>query len=105
MSTASDPNRTTPDHAPLPWHVGPHYHTDIYSRNGFVAECRPMNAPQPLANAEFIVRACNTHDDLVGALKFVLAFYEPDAGEYLDTEAWKRAHAQAKAAIAKAEGR
>ena len=41
--------------------------------------------------------------DLLADLKFVLAFYEPAANRYLDTEAWKVAHAQALAAVAKAE--
>ena len=49
-----------------------------------------------------IVRAVNAHDDLVGALRFILAFYEPGQ-RTLDTEAWKRAEAAGRAALAKAE--
>lgn len=42
--------------------------------------------------------------DLLGALRFILAFYEPGQ-RYLDTEAWKQAEASGRAAVAKAEGR
>lgn len=38
-----------------------------------------------------------------GALRFILAFYEPGQ-RYLDTEAWKRAEASGRAALAKAGG-
>ncbi len=40
-------------------------------------------------------------EELTGAMRFVLAFYEPQ--NYLDTEAWKRAEAGARRAFAKAE--
>jgi len=41
-------------------------------------------------------------DDLVGALRFILAFYEPGQ-RYLDTEAWKRAEAGGRRALARGE--
>ena len=40
--------------------------------------------------------------DLLGALRFILAFYEPGQ-KHLDTEAWKVAEASARRAVAKAE--
>ena len=40
--------------------------------------------------------------DLTGAMRFVLAFYEPGQ-RYLDTNAWKQAEASARRAFAKAE--
>ena len=50
-------------------------------------------------------------EELTGALRFILAFYDPGQ-RHLDTEAWKaaeaggrRALARGEAAIAKAEGR
>jgi hypothetical protein len=49
------------------------------------------------ANASLIAAA----PDLLGALRFVLAFYEPGQ-THLDTEAWKCAEASARAAVAKA---
>ena len=42
--------------------------------------------------------------DLLEALRFIMAFYEPGAESYLDTNAWKQAEASARAAIAKATG-
>lgn len=52
--------------------------------------------------ANAIVHAVNCHDELTGALRFILAFYEPGQ-TYLDTDAWKVAEAGARAAMAKAE--
>ena len=54
-------------------------------------------------DAELIVRCVNAHDEMVAALKFILAFYEPGQ-THLDTEAWKRAEASGRAALAKARG-
>jgi hypothetical protein len=51
------------------------------------------------ANAHLIATA----PELLGALKFLLAFYEPGQ-THLDTEAWKVAEARARYAVAKAEG-
>jgi hypothetical protein len=42
--------------------------------------------------------------ELTGALRFILAFYEPGQ-TYLDTEAWKVAEAGARRVVAKAESR
>lgn len=52
------------------------------------------------ANASLIAAA----PELLAALRFILAFYEPGQ-RHLDTEAWKVAEASAHAAVAKAEGR
>jgi hypothetical protein len=41
--------------------------------------------------------------DLVAALQFILAFYDPGQ-RYLDTDAWKLAEASGRAALAKAFG-
>ena len=41
--------------------------------------------------------------ELLGALRFILAFYVPGQ-TYLDTNAWKVAEASARRAVAKAEG-
>ena len=41
-------------------------------------------------------------EQLTGALRFILAFYEPGQ-RYLDTEAWKCAEAGGRAALAKGE--
>lgn len=49
-------------------------------------------------------RACDFEDalrSLAGAMRYVLAFYEPGQ-TYLDTNAWKLAEAEARAAYADA---
>jgi hypothetical protein len=51
-------------------------------------------------NARLIAAA----PDLLGALRFLLAFYDPGQ-THLDTNAWKAAETSARAAVAKAEGR
>lgn len=65
-------------HTPTPWYCDNAAGTTIWNAagHGLVAEC-----PEPAewlgakkldraANAAFIVRACNAHDELVAALKF-----------------------------------
>lgn len=53
------------------------------------------------ANAAFIVRACNAHGELVKALKMILKTHDPIETD----EIMEDAREQARAAIAKAEGR
>lgn len=48
-----------------------------------------------------IARLESINARLVGALRFILAFYEPGQ-TYLDTNAWKQAEAGARAALAAA---
>jgi len=90
-----------PMYSVLPWHLGPHYRTDIMNRNGFVAECRPMMTPLAEANAEFIVRACNSHEELLAALKRLAARAEREMVDPIDVDEIQ----SAKAAIKKAEAR
>lgn len=102
-------------HTPVPWHVGPHYKYDIESREGRICECNGMGSSRAVANAAFIVRACNSHDDLLKACVDVLAQFA--AGYFVrntDSDGcsdWAikameppRALAAMKAAVAKAEG-
>lgn len=64
----------TTKHAPLPWTV---YRCDYCEPetacglNGTPFDCAndECHHPLDLADAEFIVRACNSHDDLLAALK------------------------------------
>jgi hypothetical protein len=49
--------------------------------------------------AEELARVKGERDKLAGAMRFILAFYEPGQ-TYLDTEAWKVAEAGARAALA-----
>lgn len=59
-----------------------------------------VSIEERIANGKLIAAA----PDLLGALRFILAFYEPGQ-TYLDTNAWKQAEANARYAMAKAEGR
>lgn len=80
---------------PGPWHVGPHYKSDVESGEGRICECTPMASVRAEVNARFISAA----PDLYEALKALLAWstQEYDSNPVID--------AQAHAAIAKAEGR
>jgi hypothetical protein len=55
--------------SPLPWHVGPHYKTDIESSQGRVAEIGFINSPHGICDAAYIVHACNLYPELLAALK------------------------------------
>jgi hypothetical protein len=60
-------------HTPGPWHIGVREAEKvIYDAHGWaVANCtmyQGQDSPEPKANADFIVRACNAHDDLLAAL-------------------------------------
>jgi hypothetical protein len=60
------------------------------------------------ANAAFIVRACNSHDDLLAACRLVKAFMDleiADGDDGLWTDSYRELHESCCAAIAKAEGR
>jgi len=68
-----------------------------------VAVCRGWDTrweKEQKANAEFIVRACNAHDDLLAALEGFLAAREKVDPEHLFDDA---EIIQARAAIAKAK--
>lgn len=57
-------------HTELPWRTLP---TNQFIFSGVKAvvdtDCREIGIAERLANAEFIVKACNSHDALVEALK------------------------------------
>lgn len=75
-------------------------HKDSGTRVCFMATAGSHGDPARIeADAHLIAAA----PDLLGALRFVLAFYEPGQ-RYLDTNAWKLAEAEARAAVAKATG-
>lgn len=104
---------TQPKHTPLPWHQSHRqidsggYSTQIYTEdgetiatmhwypkdmgNGVTATCRADNA-------EFIVRACNAHYELLEALKLAHAAL---SGSNMNMNVVEK---KVKSAIAKAEG-
>ena len=65
-------------------------------------EERPLYAA--LATVQPVVKPHDRDlvDELTGALRFILAFYEPGQ-TYLDTNAWKQAEAGGRRALARGE--
>lgn len=58
---------------PTPWRVGPYYKSDVLNQEGgTICTCRPMGSPAAEANADFIVRAVNSHDAMREALENLL---------------------------------
>ena len=90
-------------HTPGPWHVeGQYVFSPPVASNPICATGRHLG--QAIEEVEANARLIAAAPDLLGALRFILAFYEPGQ-RHLDTEAWKQAEGGARAAVAKAEGR
>jgi hypothetical protein len=96
------------EHSPLPWRV---VNVAVGQWSVFCADENPwsravvnLHSGRPVqereANAEFIARACNSHDELTAALSAVLAAYEHRVGDGLTPLILN-----ARAALARAEGR
>lgn len=101
-------------HTPTPWFAsedgdGENYgaSTLVDARNGYIAS---VGAPfaevaeENLANAAFIVRAVNAHDDLVAALHEYMSQFGQALEAYgiAFTDSQKIADAKARAALARA---
>ena len=103
-------------HTPTPWSIGHSMERNyIYGggshlacigsrENGFfIHDDGSLNESE--ANAAFIVRAVNSHDDLLEALETLLALdTDGEAGCRIDPIEYGRALAMARAAVAKARG-
>lgn len=92
-------------HSPTPWSVRPAHDGSFVIATGREAEGgvvarRNSGSGTSLADAAFIVRAANSHDELVAALSALLAAYEYRVGDGLTPLI-----TNARAALAKAEGR
>lgn len=61
---------------PGPWHVGPHYKTDVESRFGRIAQVGQLNAPEAIANARLIAAAPELYD----ALCEIASYCPPENG-------------------------
>ncbi|HJS81330.1 MAG TPA: hypothetical protein VJ742_00680 [Nitrososphaera sp.] len=98
-------------HTPLPWKSYPTFHGgDGETVTGFwissdsltVGQVDPAAAMKPdeiLANAAYIVQACNAFHDLVEALKAAIEFHhEPGHGNWLLPEHWEAMRAALKKA-------
>lgn len=130
MSTTPKIHRTT--HTPTPWQVEPHSDTDEIvnvvseyevqpdgiKRANWIAELDAQidfdsDVDEQLAvvnaNAAFIVRACNAHDDLVDALKEALRYLDDGDPETEFVKSFETGRSvsitRLRAAIAKAEGK
>mgnify|MGYP001415310113 CR=1 FL=1 len=76
-------------HTALPWTLGKGIKTireaKVSGWQGFVATVRSTHGKRPeaeeIANAEFVVRACNAHEDLLEIVKILKEYV--DAGEPL----------------------
>jgi hypothetical protein len=68
-------------HTPTPWQIGEytpytveHGRRSICSTGGYSSNVNPERvSAENIANAEFIVRACNSHERVVAALKAIIA--------------------------------
>ncbi len=105
MEPAADEKSTGAAHTSLPWRVDPAHMADIIGGDGRdVAETtlsvgyrRPP--AEQLANAAFIVTACNSHHDLLEALKDLVANFDAGPGSFVFDKNWA---SQCSAAIARA---
>ena len=70
-------------HTPTPWKYEKYGNdTDVNNTHEIFTDCETEyyianvnRETNPVGNAEFIVRACNAHDDLVSALENLLSQY------------------------------
>jgi len=101
-------------HTPTPWRIDHRAKTAVVgSRNYVVAACggyanntrdQTELSEELEANAEFIVLACNVHDELVAALKALHACHRAFSNSENWTALDDEARAAAERAIAKARG-
>jgi hypothetical protein len=56
------------EYSPIPWRIGPINYADVYDADGEIVALCPKGYETTATNAEFIVRACNSHDELLAAL-------------------------------------
>lgn len=87
-------------HTPLPWVC----QGNIVTKDGNTIARTPAYRPadEETANAAFIVRACNAHDDLVAVVEKLTRLFAPrtEMSLHLKIEVWN----EAIAALAKAKG-
>lgn len=114
MGTPAEQNKAPPQHTPLPWNAATGISSvvglPIVSQKGQPV-CSVLTVPPgfpnekvhnaiALANAAFIERACNNHDELLTCLKFMVETYSAN-NPMADGEISRRS----RAAIAAAEAR
>jgi hypothetical protein len=91
---------SAPEHTTLPWRADEHpYRFAILDADGGLVAERIITCKSDILNARLIIRAVNSHADLLEALKAMFDRWEPDCiGN--DRIMWENA----RRAIAKAEG-
>ena len=96
-------------HTPVPWSIGKRRW--ITSGDVDIARIHSVSKigeGEAVANAEFIVRACNSHDALLEVLETLMALEGGEPGSYDDPDTQERADEiwkYARNAIAKAKER
>ena len=78
------------NHTPTPWGTKSRSGWDtgnaaVWSGPTLVAQCGRQGTPEQLANAAFIVRACNAHEALVEALERLMRYESEDRPELWDS--------------------
>lgn len=103
-------------HTPGPWKLAPMAHGhSVHIEGGkdteTIASAWATKNEQAIANAEFIVRACNAHDDMLAALIALTSNPRPSTLSRADDDEWAERYKRyedafnaARAAIAKAKG-
>jgi hypothetical protein len=99
------PCTTSNKHTPLPWrfgdNVGKRPTWEYVEGQDGQAICLIGQTSDGEANAAFIVRACNAHEDLVAALSELVELLEDNQPDWY----LKKHFNHARAALAKAEGK
>ncbi len=92
---------TKAKHTPTPWKICKKVDVVVESEDGITCFCTDgLGFGVAAANAEFIVLACNAHEDVVKALEAFFEWYDkPSGGGDLDMAA-----ELLRAALAKARG-
>lgn len=106
--TQKSPLRDEVPHSPLPWRLNDprNLTTLVYAADGRTAICK-MAGGSIEADADFLLRACNSHDALLAALKEcrTLTACVEVTGPSIHVNTLVNIFHCADAAIAKAEGR
>ena len=100
----------TQKHTPLPWEIDTTHNDQregytVWAGSEIVCDVVNDQHDQARTNAEFVVRACNAHDDLLAALELAdatLKRFEYGEKPYQTDDEGEQIYAQIAAAIAKA---
>ena len=96
----------TAKHTPGPWEIRDNQEIIVREGGGtvrLIAQCHAGHSPERSANAAYIVRACNSHEELLQALKVLLDHTEEQYPHFESIRGINDKE-KARAAIANAEG-